>query len=115
MQECTCTTLQKLFKCNIKVEYKIRVFKCILGATLPFKLKEIVVNNPELRRLNIFALRKLKSILGYKFDDKVSYENIKAEINNIGIKHHWPSEMIKKARISMCGHNIRHDNIPKAL
>ena len=90
----------KLFSTNVRTEYKLHVFQCIIEAAPIYGLKEIVINYSLLRKLDFFVLCKLKSITGYKFDEKVSYDTIKKTIENFNIKHNWPSKTIKKRTVA---------------
>ena len=68
-------------------------------STLLYGLKCHAFTRCGMKGLNWFCLRKIKSILGFDFDSKVSYQRIEAELSFLDIKWKWPQRRLQEQRL----------------
>ena len=100
---------------NLSYKTKIKLFDASMVSILSYGLKCHAANSTTLRKLDNFCLRKLKSIFGFQFDDRISYARIDAELSFFNIPWKWPSLRIKKARISFFIQSLDKPSITQLL
>ena len=66
----------RVFNTNIDIKWKVRAFEAIVKSVLTYGLDYIALSNTALKTVDSFCFKKLKSILGYKQEEHVSYRHL---------------------------------------
>ena len=84
---------------NLSYSTKFKVFNAVVISTLMYGLKCHNFTRREMKGLDNFCLRKLKSIFNYDFDAKISYKRLEAELSFFNIEWKWPRQRLQEARL----------------
>ena len=103
---------KRVFSTNIDIKWKIRAFEAIVKSVLTYGLDCISLSNSTLKTVDSFCFKKLKSVLGFKQEEHVSYSHLDSLLPN----WKWPSITIKKQRAKLFGNYLvkEDDEIPEA-
>lgn len=84
------------------------VFIAMCISILLYGLESLPLTAARMRYLDSFAYLSLRSILGYKYYDRISYQHIVDKCKEDGINFSWPSEMLTRRRRKDFWHFFRH-------
>ena len=84
---------------NLSIKTKMKVFNAVIMSTLMYDLKCHSFTRREMKGLDNFCLRKLKYILNYCFDVKVSYKRVIADLSVVNITWRWPRQRLQEQRL----------------
>ena len=100
--------INRIWKIEISLKTKIRVFQAICIPVLLYGLESLPLTEARLRKLDSCIYKMLKSIMGYKFDNNVSYLEINTRLEEIGISFNWPSYSLSERMDKDFWHFFRH-------
>jgi hypothetical protein len=100
---------------NLTYKTKMKIFQASIISIMTYALKCHAANSKMLRKLDIFCLRKLKTIFRYDFDDKISYARMEAEMSFFDIRWEWPSTIVRKARVKYFIQLLRNEEFVQLL
>ena len=98
----------KLWKTDVSIGTKLRVFKAVCIPTFLYGLESVPLTAAKTRPLDTFAYRSVRSILGFKYDAHVSYENLESFLASEGVEFEWPSITLQRRRVRDFWHFHRH-------
>ena len=97
---------------DLKLQTKILVYKAIVLPTLLYAAETWCCYKADIKRLDTFHLKCLRSILGIKWQDRVTNTEVLRRCGLSGIE-----AIIMKQQLRWCGHVLRMDDdrLPKAV
>lgn len=97
---------------DLKLSTKIMVYKAIIIPTLLYASETWCSYKSDMKKLDTFHLRCLRSILRIKWQDKVPNTEVLRRVGMPGIE-----ALIMKHQLRWCGHIVRMENerLPKAI
>ena len=98
----------RLWSTSVSTRVKVMVFFSVCVSILLYGLESLPLTDARIHRLDSFAYLCLRSILGYRFYHRISYEVINDNCKQLGIKFSWPSEMLLRKRKRDYWHFFRH-------
>ena len=100
---------------NVSYNIKMKIFNACIISILLYGLKCHEATNNQLLRLDSFCFRKLKAILGYSYDAKLSYSQLNTELSAFNIKWIWPSHRIHIQRIKYFTKQLQNSSLIQLL
>jgi hypothetical protein len=98
----------RLWRTSVSTRVKVMVFFSVCVSILLYGLESLPLTATRLHQLNSFAYLCLRSILGYRYYQHISYELIEDNCKQLGIEFSWPSEMLVCRRRRDYWHFFRH-------
>ena len=102
----------KLFKPTVPVSLrtKINVLFTTSVSVLLYGIQCLALSEIDVKRLDTFVYRKIRTMLGYQYDAHVSYRELSDRLQSMNCKIKWPSETYKRQRVKNFGHQVRHQH-----
>jgi hypothetical protein len=95
-------------RANLTLKTKMKVFNAVVMSTLLYALKCHSFTRREMKSLDNFCLRKLKCLLNYNFDAKVSYNRVDADMSVFNTNWKWPKQRLQEQRLEYFVESIKN-------
>jgi len=106
-----CSLYKRLWKENVSLRVKVRVFRSVCISRLLYGLESLPLTPARSKKLDSFAYRSLRSLVGLRYDDHVTYQELHdIVLVSTGIDFVWPSKALREARVRDFWHFARHHN-----
>ena len=86
----------------------MKVFNAVVMSTLLYAMKCHSFTRREMKSLDNFCLRKLKCLLNYNFDAKVSYNRVDADMSVFNTNWKWPKQRLQEQRLEYFVESIKN-------
>jgi len=100
---------------NLSYKTKVKIFNAVVMSSLLYGLKCHALTRTTMKKLDFFCLNKLKCILSFEFDAKISYTHIQAELSFFNISWKWPRRRLQESRLQYFIKSMKNEEIRKII